>query len=83
MLINIKRVGVKWMGPGSFQQCPVTEQGGNGNKQEHREFHTNMGKNLFTLGVAEYWHGLPREAAESPFLEILKTHLDTFLCNLL
>ena len=33
--------------------------------------------------VMEHWNRLPREVAQSPSLEILKTHVDTFLCNLL
>lgn len=32
---------------------------------------------------SERWHRLPREIVESPFLEILKTHLDTTQCSLL
>ena len=43
----------------------------------------NMRKGFFTSGVTEHWNKLPLEAVESPSLEIFKTHLDTFLCNLL
>lgn len=35
-----------------------------------------MRKHLFTLRVTEHWHRLPREMAESPFLEILKSWQD-------
>ena len=42
-----------------------------------------MRKNFFPLRVTEPWHRLPREAVESPSLEIFKTRLDTVLCNLL
>jgi len=42
-----------------------------------------MRKNFFPLRVTEPWHRLPREAVESPSLEILKTHLDKVLCSLL
>lgn len=56
----------------------------NGQKVNHKEFHPNMRKNLFILGVAEHWNKLVREVMESPFLETHRTnHLDTFLCNLL
>jgi len=42
-----------------------------------------MWKNIFTVRVTKHWNRLPREAVESPSLEILKTHLDIFLCNML
>ena len=50
---------------------------------EHRKFHLNMRKNFFTVRVREHWNRLLREVAESPSLEIFKTHLDSFPCNLL
>jgi len=42
-----------------------------------------MQKNLFMLRVTEHWNRLPREAVEFPFVEIFKTHLNAYLCNLL
>ena len=53
-----------------------------GLKLEHSMLHTNM-QNLFRVRVTEHWNRLPREVMESSSLEVLKTHLDTFLCNLL
>jgi len=44
----------------------------NGHKLKHRKFHLNMRKNFFPLRVTEHWNRLPREAVESPSLEILK-----------
>jgi len=41
-----------------------------------------MRKNFFAVRVIEHWNGLSREVVESP-LEISKTHLDAFLCDLL
>ena len=32
---------------------------------------------FFTVRVTEHWHKLPREVAESPSLEIFKSHLDS------
>ncbi|KFV45013.1 hypothetical protein N328_06342, partial [Gavia stellata] len=55
----------------------------NGHKLGHRKFHLNIRRNFFTSRVAEHWNKLPREVVESPSLEIVKTRLDTFLCNLL
>ena len=42
-----------------------------------------MRKNLFTLRIKENRNTLPREDVESPCLEILKSLLYAFLCNLL
>lgn len=54
----------------------------NGQKLEHRKFRMNMWKNNFTVRVKVHWNRLPREVMESP-LEIFKTCLNAFLCNLL
>jgi len=54
---------------------------GNNHKLKHRKFCTNAHKN-FTVRVMEHWSRLPREGVESPSLEMLKTCLDAYLCNL-
>jgi len=56
---------------------------GNGHKMKHRKFRTNMQKNFFMVRVMEHWNRLPREAVESPSLEIFQAHLDAYLGNLL
>lgn len=43
----------------------------------HGKICLNMRKKLFTLKLTEHWNGLPREAVESPSIEIFKSHLDT------
>ena len=50
---------------------------------EHRKFHTNMQKNFFMVRVMEHWNRLPKEIMESPSMQIFKTHLNTYLCDLL
>ncbi len=42
-----------------------------------------MRKKIYTLRVTEHRNRLPRHMVESPSLEIFKTGLDAFLCNLL
>ena len=53
-----------------------------GLKLEHRKFHTNMRELLYGR-VTEHWNRLPREAVESPSMEIFKTCLNAYLCDLL
>ncbi|KFV82904.1 hypothetical protein N308_04389, partial [Struthio camelus australis] len=55
----------------------------NGHKLNHRQFHLNLRQNFLTVSVTEHWHRLPREAVESPSLEIVKTRLDVILGNVL
>ncbi|KGL84258.1 hypothetical protein N309_09561, partial [Tinamus guttatus] len=51
----------------------------NGYKLKHRKFHLHVRKNFFPVRGTEPWHRLPREAVESPSLEIFQTRLDATL----
>lgn len=64
-----------------FLMLPSNRTRGNGHKVEHRKFHMNTRKNLFTLKVTRHPNKLMRETVDS--LEIFKTCPGTFLCNLL
>jgi len=66
-----------------FSVVPSNRTRGNGHKLKQRKFQLNMRKSFFPLRVMEPWPRLPREAVESPSLEIFKTHLDKVLCSLL
>ena len=66
-----------------FPVVPSDRTRGNGHKLKQGKFQLNMRKNFFPLRVMEPWHRLPREAVDSPFLEIFKTRLDKVLCSLL
>jgi len=66
-----------------FPVVPSDRTRGNGHKLKQRKLQLNMGKNFFTLKVTDTWTRLPREAVESPSLEIFKPHLDAVLCSLL
>ncbi|KFV15711.1 hypothetical protein N340_14575, partial [Tauraco erythrolophus] len=55
----------------------------NGYNLEHKRFRLNMRKKFFPIRLTEHWNRLPREAVESPSLEVFKTRLDVFLCDLI
>jgi len=50
---------------------------------KQRKLQLKMRKNFFPLRVTEPWPRLPREAMESPSLEIFQPRLAAVLCSLL
>ena len=66
-----------------FSLVPSDRTRGNGQKLKQRKFQLNMKKSFFTLRVTEPGNRMPREAVESPSLEIFQTRLDKVLCSLL
>ena len=62
---------------------PSDSTRGNRHKLKQRKFQLNTRKNFFPLRVTEPWPRLPREAVESPSLEIFQPQLDKVLYNLL
>ena len=66
-----------------FPVVPSDRTRGNGHKLEPGKLQLNPRKNFFPLRVTEPWPRLPREAVESPSLEIFQPCLATVLCSLL
>ncbi|KAK4811893.1 hypothetical protein QYF61_014926 [Mycteria americana] len=62
-----------------FSVVPSDKTRGNGYKLTPRRFPLNIRKRFFSVKVTEHWHRLPKEAAESPSLEIFKSYLDMVL----
>jgi len=60
---------------------PSSRTRGSENTLKHWRVPLNFRKHFFTVRVTEHWHRLPREAVESPFLDIFRSHLDAVLSN--
>ncbi|KFO56681.1 hypothetical protein N302_00773, partial [Corvus brachyrhynchos] len=54
----------------------------NGLKLKKSRLRLDIRKKFFTVRVLRHWHRLPREAVDSPSLEVFKARLDGALSNL-
>jgi len=47
-----------------------------------KKFHLNLGINVFAVRVIKHWKQFPREAVDSPSMEIFRTGVDMALGSL-
>ncbi|PKU47714.1 hypothetical protein llap_1994 [Limosa lapponica baueri] len=69
-------------GEGLFIRECSNRMTGNGFKLKEGRFRLDFRKKFFTVRVVRRWHVLPREAVDTPSLEVFKTTLDGALRNL-
>ncbi|KFV68444.1 hypothetical protein N307_04687, partial [Dryobates pubescens] len=55
----------------------------NGLKLEEGRFSLDIRKKFYTVRVVRHWNRLPREAVDTPSLEVFKARLDEALSNLI